>query len=140
MISKTRSSICMLSCSVLTSSPPPMVWSNWTLGPTIFAFIPAFSQIPCKYHTIQHRLQRLRLHQPAFTPITLITGPHKGWGANHDHARRGRSDAGAYIYIYIKQGSNNMYKVYIARNRRPCAKRTPASGAPPPFRGFSLAS
>ena len=35
----------------------------------MFAFIPALSQIPCKYHAIQHHLQRLRLHQPAITPI-----------------------------------------------------------------------
>ena len=32
-------------------------------------FIPALSQIPCQYHAIQHHSQRLRLHQPAFTPI-----------------------------------------------------------------------
>ena len=50
--------------------------------PSIFAFITALSQFPCKYHSIQHHLQRLRLHQPAFTPI------HQGGGG---------SDAGAYI-------------------------------------------
>ena len=33
------------------------------------AFIPAFNQIPCKYRANQHQLQRLRLCQPAFTPI-----------------------------------------------------------------------
>ena len=32
-------------------------------------FIPALNQIPCKYHAIQNYLEKLRLHQPAFTPI-----------------------------------------------------------------------
>ena len=32
-------------------------------------FIPALCQIPCKYHANQRCLQRLRLHQPPFTPI-----------------------------------------------------------------------
>ena len=76
-----KQDVYMLSCSVLTS--PPMVWSPLDPGsrhnvpPLGHArllavhngFSPALSRIPCKYGRIQHHLQRLRLHQPAFTPI-----------------------------------------------------------------------
>ena len=34
-------------------------------------FIPALSQISCKYHANQHNLQRLRLNQPEITPIQI---------------------------------------------------------------------
>ena len=81
----------MLPCSVLTSAPhgmvppdprpghnvPPLGYSRCL--PFIFAFIPALSQIPCTYHAIQHRLQTLRLHQAAFTPIH--THHRSTWGA-----------------------------------------------------------
>ena len=111
-----------------------MVWSPQTLGPgttshhqamqgclpSIFAFIPALSQIPCKYHAIQHHLQRLRLHQPAFTPVhthhrstgadggPTVTMPKGGRG-------RGRSDAGAYI----------LYENIFSKASPPVASRRP---------------
>ena len=52
----------------------PGTWHAFTapsLGyvPSMFAFVPALSRVPCKYHRILHHLQRLRLHQPAFPPI-----------------------------------------------------------------------
>ena len=69
--------------------------------PSIFAFIPALSRIPCKYHAIQHCLQRLRLHQPALTAIhTHHRSTGGGRGANHDHAQ-GREGGGATLeHIY----------------------------------------
>ena len=58
--------------------------------PSMFAFVPALSRVPCKYHRIQHHLQRLRLHQPAFPPIhNHPTHSHRGGAGNHDHPRGG---------------------------------------------------
>ena len=96
----------MISCSVLTSRPPwhgfPRPWAP-AQRPTIrlckatclpFAFIPALSQIPCKYHAIQHHLQRLRLHQPAFTPIhTHHRSTGGGRGQTMTTPGRGRGGA-----------------------------------------------
>ena len=48
---------------------PPIIRLFKTAGLPYLPFIPALSQITCKYHAIQHHLQRLRLHQPSFTPI-----------------------------------------------------------------------
>ena len=66
-------------------------------------FIPALSQIPCKYHAIQDRLQRLRLHQPAFTPIHAHHRSTGRRGANHDHAQGegGRGATLEHIYTYM---------------------------------------
>ena len=64
----------------------PGTWHAFTapsLGyvPSMFAFVPALSRVPCKYHKILHHLQRLRLHQPAFPPIhNHPTHSHRGRG------------------------------------------------------------
>ena len=113
----------MLSCSVLTLPPhgmvppdpgprhnvPPLGYSRLLTFHICLLFPHLYSQIPCKYHAIQHHLQRLRLHQPAFTPIRThhrSTGGAECKGANHDHAKgggRGRSDTGAYIIIVTRR-------------------------------------
>ena len=80
------------------ATPPPPPWygpgrgtgpGTWhaftapSLGyvPSMFAFVPALSRVPCKYHKILHHLQRLRLHQPAFPPIhNHPTHSHRGRG------------------------------------------------------------
>ena len=67
-------------------STGPGTWHAFTapsLGyvPSMFAFVPALSRVPCKYHRILHHLQRLRLHQPAFPPIhNHPTHSHRGRG------------------------------------------------------------
>ena len=108
-LSVSKIQVFVLSCSVLTS--PPMVWSPrpWAPAqrPTIrlfkaaclpyLPFILALNQIPRRYHAVQRHLKRLRLHQPAFTPIHTHHRSTGGRGANHDHAQGGRSDAGAYM-------------------------------------------
>ena len=64
----------------------PGTWHAFTapsLGyvPSRFAFVPALSRVPCKYHRILHHLQRLRLHQPALPPIhNHPTHSHRGRG------------------------------------------------------------
>ena len=45
---------------------------------------PPLSQIPCKYHTIQHHLQRLRLHQLALTPTHTH---HRSTGGGREQRR-----------------------------------------------------
>ena len=66
-----------------------------------FAFVPALSRVPCKYHKILHHLQRLRLHQPAFPPIhNHPTHSHRGRPGNHDHPRGGGWGCPGLCHIY----------------------------------------
>ena len=64
----------------------PGTWHAFTAPslsyvPSRFAFVPALSRVPCKYHRILHHLQRLRLHQPALPPIhNHPTHSHRGRG------------------------------------------------------------
>ena len=85
---------------------PPLGFTRLLTFEAYLPFFPhlvKFLQIPC--FAIQHHLQRLRLHQPAFTPIHTHQRSTGGPGAHYDHAQ-GRSDAGAHIYI-------KLYNIYI---------------------------
>ena len=64
---------------------------------------PALSQIPCKYHAIQHHLQRLRLHQPAFTPIHPPQ-VHRGGGGQTMTMPRGEGEE--------RRWSTSIYIIY----------------------------
>ena len=103
-------------------STGPGTWHAFTapsLGyvPSMFAFVPALSRVPCKYHRILHHLQRLRLHQPAFPPI------HNH--PTHSHRGRGREPPGGgwgcpglchiYIYIYL----DRYYRLMMATSLCP---------------------
>ena len=76
--------------------------------------IPALSQIPCKYRAVQHHLQGLRLHQPAFTHNPLAPQVHRGGGVQTMTMPRGGGGGGATLeHIYHNY---HVYIVYLYTN------------------------
>ena len=68
-------------------------------------FILIFNQTPCKYQANQLQLHRLRLHQPAFTPIHTH---HRSTGGGHTMTMPRGGGGGVtlellYIYYILKQ-------------------------------------
>ena len=106
----------MLSCSVLTSPHPrPTPWYGMVPpdpGPRhnvprlgysrlltfhmclLFPHLVKFLANTMQFNTTCKDYDSMNQHSHQ---ATRTTGPQGGRGANHDHAQRGRSDAGAYM-------------------------------------------